>query len=466
VNFQDAVGVPEEAATRPATIILSFDAWKEARILPSQFEIDVVARPPGPTPEPVSPRLKRKLVHPNRKGTIVVIAYAPDGKRIVAGDYPGGVVQFWDADSSKELVTIDTGYGYHTSTEYFALSPDWKTLFSARRGMVNRTIIERDGKKLARYEFDGDVRAWDVRTGKLRRTFKHSPPRGITWMELSPNGQTFMTSDQLPGIAEVQPPHAVSLWDVETGQSRDLGADLVPVSVYTPDGQALALQAQNEKGVVTAVKLFDVPTGREKLSIPITEKDARRIGWMVMSPDGRQLVGQLRDETNTGQHWLKFWDVATGQEQASVTGEKRAFFMWMDFSPDSQTLAVTTASREGANKLFVFDTAAGTSRYVIDLAQKSTAWPPAFSPDGQWIALATQVLPDTPGRGHEAEDIAQAHIHLIEAATSKVQETIVSPPGLAQSVCFSPDGKTLASSGDGCVLLWDLTNPPLRDREP
>jgi WD40 repeat protein len=47
-------------------------------------------------------------------------------------------------------------------------------------------------------------------------------------------------------------------------------------------------------------------------------------------------------------------------------------------------------------------------------------------------------------------------------ATGEVRETIVSPPAFPETVCFSPDGQTLATSGNGCVLLWDLTDPPAR----
>ncbi|HWB11329.1 MAG TPA: WD40 repeat domain-containing protein [Pirellulales bacterium] len=107
------------------------------------------------------------------------IAFSADSNRIVAGDYPGGIVQFWDVESGKELVAIDTGYGYRASDPFFSLSSDWRTLFSARRGEVTRTAVEKDGQRLARWEFDGDVRSWDVATGKLRHTFQHSPPRGI-----------------------------------------------------------------------------------------------------------------------------------------------------------------------------------------------------------------------------------------------------------------------------------------------
>jgi WD40 repeat protein len=60
----------------------------------------------------------------------------------------------------------------------------------------------------------------------------------------------------------------------------------------------------------------------------------------------------------------------------------------------------------------------------------------------------------------------QPRILLIEAATGEVRETIVAPVGIAVSLCFSPDGKTLASGGDGRVLLWDMTKSPGARSQP
>jgi hypothetical protein len=52
-------------------------------------------------------------------------------------------------------------------------------------------------------------------------------------------------------------------------------------------------------------------------------------------------------------------------------------------------------------------------------------------------------------------------VRLIDVAAGKVRETLVCPPGYAGAACFSPDGKTLATSVSGRLLLWDLTKPPL-----
>jgi WD40 repeat protein len=409
--------------------------------------------------EAVSARLKDALIHPNRTGALYGLRYAPDGRRVIAGDYPGGVVQVWDAATGKQLTKIETGYGYRGSAAYFFLTPDWGTLFVARQKR-QATRVERDGKRLTRWQFDGDVRAWDLATGELRATYRHSPARGTTWMELAPDGGTFVTFEEVSGESDRGPGRAASLWDVRTKRPRPLPNHVSPLGVYAPDSKTLAVQAVEEQRV-TAVQLIDVGTAREKLSIPIAERDARGVGYLAFSPDGALLVGQLRDEVRTGQHWLKFWDRA-GREVASFAGEPRDYFLYMAFSCDGRTLAVTNRARGGAGaKLFLFDLAGRTLQKAVALGEQGVVYPPAFSPDGRWVAVATLLLPKEAGDEALAEDLPQPRIHLVEVAAGAVRETLVAPQGFPTAACFSPDGKTLATSGSGRVLLWDLTKPPL-----
>src|ERR1700733_3369274 len=69
-----------------------------------------------PKLEPISSRLIGRLQHSNQgKDTvdwIVEIHFSPDGKRLIAGDYPGGAVNVWDVGSGKRLATMDTGFGF------------------------------------------------------------------------------------------------------------------------------------------------------------------------------------------------------------------------------------------------------------------------------------------------------------------------------------------------------------------
>jgi hypothetical protein len=98
---------------------------------------------------------------------------------------------------------------------------------------------------------------------------------------------------------------------------------------------------------------------------------------------------------------------------------------------------------------------------TIPLGEKGDVYPPAFSPDGKWVAVPTLLIPEDAGHETLAEDLPQPRVHLVEVAAGMVRETLVAPQGFPSAACFSPDGKTLATSGSGRVLLWDLTKPAL-----
>jgi WD40 repeat protein len=417
----------------------------------------------------VSPRLKRELIHPGKSGSTYGLRFSPDGKRIIAAGGPGGVVQVWDVATGKQLTKVETGGdGYQVSS--FFVSPDWKTLYRAR-GKRRVERVERGGKLLLRWHLDGDVRAWDLSTGRLKRTYRHRPPREVLGMELSPDGRRFVTFDWLPGTYESRPKRAVSVWDVATGKSRDLPEGLDFSGVLSPDGRSLAITAAGEDIYTRAVKLFDTATGREKLSIPVRGRNVR-VDLACFSRDGRLLVGDERafarpKERQDWQSRLKWWDTASGREVAAFagTGETNDAFIGPQFSPDGRTLAALNW-RGAKRQLFLFDVPSRRLARTLTLGEKPKgqnliAAGPAFSPDGKWLAIITRRAPENPaGERLDASDLPQPRIHLIDAASGEVRETLVAPQGIPQALCFSPDGRTLATGSSGKVLLWDLTSPP------
>src|SRR5438270_13044567 len=93
-----------------AQVTVAFDAWKAGHVAPTVHEVRVLAPKAGPKLEPVSARLKQELIHPNRSSVLRGIRFSPDGKLLIAGDYPGGVVVVWDVATGKQHTIIETGY--------------------------------------------------------------------------------------------------------------------------------------------------------------------------------------------------------------------------------------------------------------------------------------------------------------------------------------------------------------------
>jgi WD40 repeat protein len=450
-----------------AKVVARFDSWKAGNVAPTQQEVPV-SLPKQSTFElkAVSPRLKQELIHPNRTSTLGGLSFSQDGKRLVAGDFPGGAVVVWDVATGKQLNLIETGHGRRFISEYFFVSPDWKTVYVSQY-KSKAQALDQEGKRLWRWQFDGDVRAWDVNTGQLAKKYKHDPPRSVSQMRLFEDGSKFLTIEALPGTYEAGPKGAISMWDVPTGRHRSLPDHLSRSALNSPDGSVLAVTEIDEDRYVRALKLLDLTTWREKWSTPIKDQGAL-LDLRAFSPDGRLIVAEYevfgkarrRDTRELGCRW---YDAASGQQVASFVGKDG--FYGSCFSPDGQTLAAATGWLAETAQLFLFSVAEKKLMRTIALAAKknrelAVTIGPVFSPDGRWLAVGTQMVPDVRGAELDPRDVPQARIHLIDVAAGEIRETLVAPQGLVRSMCFSPDGRTLATGGLGRVLLWNLSTPP------
>jgi WD40 repeat protein len=393
--------------------------------------------------------------------------FTPDGQRLLAGDYPRGVIALWDVASGKRLTTIEAGYGYHSTANYYAVSPDWRTVFAWRE---KRKVehVEQNGKRMNRWTFGGEVRAWDLENGKLLRTYKRQPQSNVRVMELAPDGQTFYTFDELPGTFERSPKNAVSLWDVKAGTYRTLEV-LDSYGVFSPDGKAVAFPVRDEEGYCHGLKLIDVARGREKWSLPITDKYAR-VDVGRFSPDGRLLFGTVRvferaRQWDKSRNQLKWWEAATGRELASFDGEPNESAGFSALSPDGQ-IAVALNWQGDKKKLFLFNVPEKRLERTIVVCEKTEgqrpiASSPVFSPDGKWLVVITRTYPEKAvGDDLDPRDVPQPRILVIETATAVIRETMIEPHSFSNTACFSPDGRTLATGGHGRVLLWDMTKRP------
>jgi WD40 repeat protein len=415
----------------------------------------------------VSARLRQELIHPNKAGWPQGICFSPDGKRVLAGDLPGGVVAVWDLATGKLLTTVEAGFGMRGGrgrADYFFPSSDWQTLFTWRSPW-NYELVERGGKAVPCFDFQGEVRAWDLATGRLRQTFRHQPPRGIVWGKPSPDGTTFATVEELPGVWEGRPREVAGLRDVRTGRYRALpdGLEDDAEGDFSPDGRTLVMPAPEDDGRI--LRLFDSTTGREKGVIREKGGSVTCLGFL---PDGRLLVDAVLKKGDEFSRQLQWWDPATVRKVAASTKDKDEYFYSARCSPDGGTVAAVS-ERGKKWRLLLFRVPGKPAEAVplMELAKGETpsCFALAFAPNGKWLAALTQVEPARRARGEvDVREVPQPLVRLIDVAAGKIRETLVCPSGYAGSACFSRDGKTLATSVSGRVLLWDLTKPPLEAR--
>jgi serine/threonine protein kinase len=194
----------------------------------------------------------------------------------------------------------------------------------------------------------------------------------------------------------------------------------------SPDGRTVAIAGNDEKG---EARLYDSATG-EPVGPPLQHQGP--IFGVAFNPDGKTLLtGGPIGSRSVG----RFWDVATGKE-TGLPLSLAATITAGAFSPDGKIFAIG-----------VIDSGNGQTRFWDAATHKPIGRPLqhggafvysiAFSPDSKILATTTV-------NGNSG---SQGECRLWDAATGKPRgEPLPHPTGII-AVTFSPDGKTLATSG-------------------
>jgi len=136
------------------------------------------------------------------------------------------------------------------------------------------------------------------------------------------------------------------------------------------------------------------------------------------------------------------WDAATGQEIAQVAHEGPVTAV--AFSPDGEWVA--SASERGATRVWdisaALNTGAATGQEIAQMTygEREDVFAVAFSPDGEWLATGS----------------LEGAVRVWGAATG---EEIMwgTHDGKVNDVVFSPDGEWVASAGDDrTARVWDV----------
>jgi WD40 repeat protein len=315
------------------------------------------------------------------------LAFTADGQTVASvSDDPAGAgeVRLWDAATGRERAALR---GHRSRISCLAFTANGRTLASGA-GQVMQ-----DGGFVIGEE-SGEVRLWDVATGRERGKLE-GPPHNFTCVAFTVDGRTLAAGSQRvfnprgdPLRAEELRPGAVTLWDVTSGRllaTFRAEKETVTAVAITADGKTVA--AGGDGGAVT---LWDVTADKRRATLKGGARDtftgmAAMVSCLAFTADGKTLAagysenaGFIRGSGTSNE--VKLWDVATHQERATLRGYT-AGIACLAFTADGTTLV--SGGEDGT--LHLWDVTTGQERATLK-GHQGTVLAAAFVADGRTLA--------------------------------------------------------------------------------
>ncbi|HUV90536.1 MAG TPA: TIR domain-containing protein [Anaerolineae bacterium] len=453
-------------------------------------------------------------------GDVASVAFSPDGKMWALGKWDNTII-LWDVETGQPLGQPLTGHAGWAQN--MAFSPDGKVLASSdylgtlmlwdiatwqpigqplaeHTGGVGSMTFSPDGSILAAGSWV-TITLWDVATGQPLEPPLIEHSSAIRSLAFSPGGETLVVGHDVG---------AVRLWDVATRQPISIRiaahADDVISMAFSPDSKMLASAGQDGTVMLwdwdtvadqpvwdwkqpvrqsltghefavgdlafspdstvlatagwNAAMLWDVTTDYPMGQVLTDSVDT--VQTMAFSPDGRTLVSgscvpMLWGICERGE--MRFWDVVTRQPLGGPLASETGGVLSLAYSQDGKVVAAGCAN----GTIMLWDAAArqptGAPLTGHDLWVTSVA----FSPDGQTLASG-----GCRGTAIAEGGCNEGEIRLWDVASGKLLGNPLTGHAWAvERLVFSPDGRTLASSGGDTTILWDVaTREPLGEPFP
>jgi eukaryotic-like serine/threonine-protein kinase len=276
------------------------------------------------------------------------------------------------------------------------------------------------------------IGSWLPHLHRLRLVIGHDRP--VNSVAISPDGKYLVS-----GSGNETQEGRAQIWDLKTGAA--VGPPIVHAAgvmqvAYSPTGAFIATASLDK-----TARIIEPATGR--LVHNLTHPDA--VWCVAFSVDGSRLVTGCSDEN------ARLWDVKTGTVLGPPLHHPRQFpdkayndgfniqprVTRAEFSPAGQLLVTATGSR----LLTVWNLA---SRSIVAQSRPvAIPWAAGFHPKGP------KVLAQLEGDGWKAPQ-------LYDATTLKPTGPTFPHRSRLTSMCASPDGSSVLTTGDQMARLWNV----------
>jgi WD40 repeat protein len=342
------------------------------------------------------------------------VAVSPDGKQVAAGSSsvgPATGILIRDFESGQVVHGL---YGHKNS--------------------IRALTYSGDGNRLASVSSDRMVMVWDPKTGKRLKTFTVGPALPIS-VALDHNGERLLVTDSSG---------TVRLWSY--AESRFIGSwqALVNSSV---GGFGVALEPKGTRfATITSdglsnglVKVWD-PARTEPLLTLKQNKSAQpeangpTVAW---SPDGLKIAAVGR-EANSGETKIEniksevtIWNVNTKAGRPARRLSAPPGIQSVSFAADSAALVMSCTN----GRVFYWDLTTGAAFPLAGHVRSANG--AVVHPDGRHIISC-------------GEDSTIRVWHRFQSRDA------LTFPLISHVATIDPDGRLLASAGNGAVTIWDL----------
>lgn len=298
------------------------------------------------------------------------------------------------------------------------------------KGQIAAIAAAFGGSHLLTGSSRGEVRLWDMVSGRCVRTFSCGGPT-LSGIFTTP-GTNRMVTAFLFGNKKV--------WDLNTGDCLATLSDHPGDPVHCNDDHLFCKQNWNVRSFFrgkgpdskrSEALVYDVNTGKKVRTFRI---EGSHISSLVVSPDGTKIAAAGDDQS------LRIWDV----ESEEILHQDRRWLKWpmiVGFSPDSGSVVLSWTDRAEVRDV----TGPGTSFTI--------ATPSLKEPYRAWYALKGYRLIENQIDLSDTDPLSRIRVIDIRTGQTLFGDTF---PGAMEFGSLTEDGRFCLGFRHGWIDVWDL----------